>query len=43
MNKGKVKKLARVVPTLEQTAAAASSTDAARLRALAQILQHPTS
>jgi len=41
MNKGKVKKLARVAPSLEQTAAAASPTDATRLHALAQILQHP--
>lgn len=42
MNKGKVKKLAGMAPSLEQSAAAASPTDAARLRALAEILKHPS-
>ena len=42
MNKGKVKKLAGMVPSLEQSAAAASATDAARLRALTEILKHPS-
>lgn len=41
MNKGQVKKLQKMAPSLEQTAAAASPTDAKRLHALAEILQHP--
>ena len=41
MNKGKVKKLQGMAPSLEQSAAAASPTDAARLHALAEILKHP--
>src|SRR5262245_33899232 len=42
LNKGKVKKLARMVPDLEKSAAAASPTDAVRLRALAEVLKHPS-
>lgn len=42
MNKGKVKKLAGMAPSVEQSAAAASPTDAARLRALAAILKQPS-
>ena len=42
MNKGKVKKLQSMAPSLEQSAAAASPTDAARLHALAEILKHPS-
>jgi len=43
MNKGKVAKLEQFAPSLEQTAAAAKDpADAARLRALADILKHPS-
>jgi len=42
MNKGKLKKLERMAPSLEKTAGAASPTDAARLHALAEILKRPT-
>ena len=42
LNKGKVKKLAGMAPDLEKSAAAASPTDAARLRALADVLKHPS-
>src|SRR5215510_389211 len=42
MNKGKVKKLAGMTPDLKKSAAAASPTDAARLRALADVLKHPS-
>jgi hypothetical protein len=41
MNKSQVKKLQKMAPSLEQTAAAASPTDAKRLNALAGILKHP--
>jgi len=42
MNKGKLKKLGRMAPSLEQNAATAKSpADAARLHALADILKHP--
>ena len=41
MNKGQVKKLQKMAPSLEQTAAAASPTDAKRMHALAEILKHP--
>jgi hypothetical protein len=41
MNKSQVKKLQKMAPSLEQTAAAASPTDAKRLNALAEILKHP--
>ena len=42
MNKGKVKKLQRLAPSLEQNAAAAKTpADANRLHALANILKHP--
>ena len=43
MNKGKLKKLGRMAPSLEKSAATAKSpTDAARLHALADILKHPS-
>lgn len=42
MNKGKVKKLQSMAPSLEKSAAAASPTDAARLHALAEILKQPS-
>jgi hypothetical protein len=42
LNKGKVKKLAGMAPDLEKGAAAASPADAARLRALADVLKHPS-
>jgi hypothetical protein len=42
MNKGKVKKLASMAPDLEKSAAAASPTDAARLRGLAEVLKRPS-
>src|SRR5215470_16098318 len=42
MNKGKVKKLTQMAPTIEKGAAAASPTDAARLRALAEVLKRPS-
>ncbi len=43
MNKGKVSKLSGMAPSLEQSAAAASNpADAKRLRALAEILKHPS-
>jgi hypothetical protein len=42
MNKGKVKKLAGMAPSLEKSAAAASPTDAARIHALAEVLKHPS-
>jgi hypothetical protein len=43
MNKNKVAKLQNMAPSLEQTAATAKSpADAARLRALAEILKHPS-
>src|SRR5262245_16102614 len=42
MNKGKVKKLSGMAPSLDKSAAAASPTDAARLRALAEVLKHPS-
>jgi len=41
MNKGKVKKLGNMAPSLEKIADAASPTDAKRLHALAEILKHP--
>jgi hypothetical protein len=41
MNKGKLKKLSSMAPSVEKSADAASPTDAARLRALAEILKHP--
>jgi hypothetical protein len=43
MNKGKVAKLSGMAPSLEQSAsAAADPADAKRLRALAEILKHPS-
>jgi hypothetical protein len=43
MNKGKVSKLKKMAPSLEKSAATAkTSVDATRLRALAQILEHPS-
>jgi hypothetical protein len=43
MNKGKVAKLSGMAPALEQSASAATSpADAKRLRALAEILKHPS-
>jgi hypothetical protein len=43
MNKNKVAKLQNMAPSLEQSAATAKSpADAARLRALAEILKHPS-
>ncbi|HXC47108.1 MAG TPA: hypothetical protein VNU20_02370 [Candidatus Sulfotelmatobacter sp.] len=43
MNKNKVAKLQNMAPSLEQTAATAKTpSDAARLRALAEILKHPS-
>jgi hypothetical protein len=43
MNKGKVAKLQRMVPSLEKSAAAAKTpADSARLHALANILMHPS-
>ena len=42
LNKGKLKKLERMAPSLEKSAAAASPTDAARLHALAEILKRPS-
>jgi hypothetical protein len=43
MNKGKVAKLSKMAPSLEKSAATAkSSADSARLRALAEILKHPS-
>jgi len=41
MNKGKLKKLASMAPSVDKSADAASPTDAARLHALAEILKHP--
>jgi hypothetical protein len=41
MNKGKLKRLASMAPSVEKSADAASPTDATRLRALAEILKHP--
>jgi hypothetical protein len=41
MNKNQVKKLQKMAPSLERTAAAASPTDAKRLHALAEILKNP--
>jgi hypothetical protein len=43
MNKGKVAKLKNMAPSLEQTATTAKTpADASRLRALAEILKHPS-
>jgi hypothetical protein len=43
MNKGKVAKLQNMAPSLEQAAATAKTpADASRLRALAEILKHPS-
>jgi hypothetical protein len=43
MNKGKVAKLSRMSPSLEKSAATAKTpADAARLRALAELLKHPS-
>jgi hypothetical protein len=43
MNKGKVAKLSGMAPSLEQSASAANNpADAKRLRALAEILKHPS-
>ena len=43
MNKGKVSKLSGMAPSLEKNAALATNpADAARLRALADILKHPS-
>jgi hypothetical protein len=43
MNKGKVKKLQQMAPSLEQNAAAAKTpVDSKRLHALANILKHPS-
>jgi hypothetical protein len=43
MNKGKVAKLSAMAPSLEQSATAANNpADAKRLRALAEILKHPS-
>lgn len=42
MNKGKVKKLAGMANDVEKSAAAASPTDAGRLRALAEVLKRPS-
>jgi hypothetical protein len=43
MNKGKVAKLKRMAPSLEKDAATAKTpADATRLRALADILKHPS-
>jgi hypothetical protein len=43
MNKGKLAKLNSMAPSLEESATAAKSTaDSARLRALAEILKHPS-
>jgi hypothetical protein len=41
MNKGKVKKLAKMAPSLDKIGDAASPADANRLHALAEILKHP--
>ena len=42
MNKGKVAKLKKLAPSVEKSAATAkTATDAARMRALAEILNHP--
>jgi hypothetical protein len=41
MKKGDLKKLQRLVPSLEAGAATASPADSARLRNLAEILKHP--
>jgi hypothetical protein len=41
MNKGKVKKLGNMAPSLDKIGDAASPTDANRLHALAKILKHP--
>jgi hypothetical protein len=41
MDKGKLKKLASMAPSVDKSADAASPTDAARLHALAEILKHP--
>jgi hypothetical protein len=41
MNKGKLKKLASMAPSVDKSADAASPTDAARLHALAEILKRP--
>jgi len=43
LNKNKVAKLQTMAPSLEQSAATAKTpADAARLRALAEILKHPS-
>jgi len=42
MKKGDLKKLQRLVPSLEAGAATASPADSARLRNLAEILKHPS-
>jgi hypothetical protein len=42
MNKGKVKRLRRMAPSLEKSAAASSPTDSVRLHALAEILRQPS-
>jgi len=43
LNKGKVKKLQRIAPSLEKSAASAKDpADAARLRSLAQVLKNPS-
>ena len=43
MNKGKVAKLSGMAPSLEQSASAANNpADAKRLRALSEILKHPS-
>ena len=43
MSKGKVAKLSAMAPSLEQSATAANNpADAKRLRALAEILKHPS-
>ena len=42
LNKGKVKKLSGMAPSLDKSAAAASPTDAARLHALAEVLRRPS-
>ena len=41
MNKGKVKRLAKMAPSLDKIGDAASPADANRLHALAEILKHP--
>ena len=43
MNRGKVAKLSHMAPSLEKSAAAAKTpADGARMRALADILKHPS-